>query len=302
MIGRAAALLLRTALTMVAAVLLVFLLVRVMPGDVVDLKAVEGGFDEGAHEALRAQLGLDQPWPTQFTRWTRSALEGDLGLSLRFERPVTDMILFAAPSTLQLAARSLTIGLGLGVGLAVLAVLRPRPFAAAVQVLNIWSIALPTFCVGLAAILVFSVWLHWLPVSRSMLVPSLVLGLDIAGQIAKPLHEELKETLSAPLIRTARARGLTPVRIVWRHLLPNALPVAIQLSGLILAGLIGGTLTMEALFALPGLGTLVMQSIAGRDYPVVQAVILVFAVVIVLVNALTDLVRSIIDPRLRTRI
>lgn len=302
MIGRAAALLLRTALTMVAAVLLVFLLVRVMPGDVVDLKAVEGGFDEGAHEALRAQLGLDQPWPIQFTRWTRSALEGDLGLSLRFERPVTDMILFAAPSTLQLAARSLMIGLGLGVGLAVLAVLRPRPFAAAVQVLNIWSIALPTFCVGLAAILVFSVWLHWLPISRSMLVPSLVLGLDIAGQIAKPLHEELKETLSAPLIRTARARGLTPARIVWRHLLPNALPVAIQLSGLILAGLIGGTLTMEALFALPGLGTLVMQSIAGRDYPVVQAVILVFAVVIVLVNALTDLVRSIIDPRLRTRI
>ncbi|MBL0930275.1 MAG: ABC transporter permease, partial [Alphaproteobacteria bacterium] len=118
-------------------------------------------------------------------------------------------------------------------------------------------------------------------------------------QIVKPFREELKEASAAPYVRAAKARGESPARIVLAHLLPNAAPVAIALSGLILAGLIGGTLTMEVLFGLPGLGTLALQAIQGRDYPVIQAAILLFAVAIVVVNAATDLLQRLLDPRLR---
>jgi peptide/nickel transport system permease protein len=176
----------------------------------------------------------------------------------------------------------------------------PRsPLPALVERLNLWSIALPTFCVGLAAILVFSVWLGWLPVIGQWLSPVLILALDIAGQVVKPLHEDLKEAATANHIRTARAKGLAPARVVLRHLLPNALTTVVALSGLILAGMIGGTLTMEVLFGLPGLGTLAFQAISGRDYPVIQAVVLVFAFGVVVVNGLADLAQRALDPRLR---
>ncbi|MFN7332838.1 MAG: ABC transporter permease, partial [bacterium] len=172
-------------------------------------------------------------------------------------------------------------------------------FPSLVEILNLWSIALPTFCVGLAAILVFSVWLGWLPVIGQWLSPVLILAVDIAGQVAKPLHEDLKEAATASHIRTARAKGLSPARIVLRHLLPNALTTVVALGGLILAGLIGGALTMEVLFGLPGLGTLAYQAISGRDYPVIQAVVLVFAAGVVMVNWATDAIQRSLDPRLR---
>jgi peptide/nickel transport system permease protein len=290
----------RQALLVCAIVVAVFFLVRVVPGDVVDVLALEGDLAEAEIAQIRAELGLDLPAHEQFARWLARAARGDLGLSLRFERPVIDMIAFAVPATLALAAKALAIGLGLGVALAALAAIRPRsPFAWLVEAVNVWSIAIPTFCVGLAAILIFSIWLGWMPVLGNTLIPALVIGIDIAGQIVKPLHEELKETATAPFVRAARARGESRARIVLARLLPNAAPVAVALSGLILAGLIGGTLTMEVLFGLPGLGTLALQAIQGRDYPVVQAVILLFAVSIVAVNAATDLCQRLIDPRLR---
>jgi peptide/nickel transport system permease protein len=292
--------LLRQAALICGIVVAVFLLIRVVPGDVADVLALEGDLTETEIAAIRVELGLDLPAHAQLARWVARAAEGDLGLSLRFERPVADMIGFAIPATLSLAATSLAIGLGFGVALAALAAIWPRsPFGWLVEAVNIWSIALPTFCVGLAAILVFSIWLGWMPVLGNTLIPALVIGIDVAGQIVKPLHEELKEAAAAPFVRAARARGESPARIVLARLLPNAAPVAIALSGLILAGLIGGTLTMEVLFGLPGLGTLALQAIQGRDYPVVQAVILLFAASIVAVNAATDLCQRLLDPRLR---
>lgn len=292
--------LLRQAALICAIVIAVFFLIRVVPGDVVDVLALEGDLAEAEVAQIRAELGLDRPAHEQFLRWLARASQGDLGLSLRFERPVVDMIGFAVPATLSLAAQSLAIGLALGVALATLSAIWPRsPFAWLVEAVNVWSIAIPTFCVGLAAILVFSIWLGWMPVLGNTLVPAIVIGIDVAGQIVKPLHEELKETATAPFVRAARARGESRAQIVFARLLPNAAPVAIALSGLILTGLIGGTLTMEVLFGLPGLGTLALQAIQGRDYPVVQAVILLFAVSIVTVNTATDLCQRLIDPRLR---
>lgn len=292
--------LLRQAALICAIVIAVFFLIRVVHGDVVDVLALEGDLAEAEVAQIRAELGLDRPAHEQFLRWLARASQGDLGLSLRFERPVVDMIGFAVPATLSLAAQSLAIGLALGVALATLSAIWPRsPFAWLVEAVNVWSIAIPTFCVGLAAILVFSIWLGWMPVLGNTLVPAIVIGIDVAGQIVKPLHEELKETATAPFVRAARARGESRAQIVFARLLPNAAPVAIALSGLILTGLIGGTLTMEVLFGLPGLGTLALQAIQGRDYPVVQAVILLFAVSIVTVNTATDLCQRLIDPRLR---
>lgn len=292
--------LLRQALLLVCIATAVFVLIRIVPGDVVDAMALEGNLDDEAIAALRAELGLDAGALTQFRIWASHALVGDFGNSLRFDRPAAELILAAVPTTIGLAALALAAGLALGIGLATAAVLWPSsPLPALVERLNLWSIALPTFCVGLAAILVFSVWLGWLPVIGQWLSPVLILALDIAGQVVKPLHEDLKEAATASHIRTARAKGLSPARVVLRHLLPNALTTVVALSGLILAGMIGGALTMEVLFGLPGLGTLAFQAISGRDYPVIQAVVLVFASGVVVVNGLADLAQRALDPRLR---
>jgi peptide/nickel transport system permease protein len=299
-LGDAALTLLRQALLLAAITVAVFALMRVVPGDVVDAMAMEGSLDEDAVAALRADLGLDAGVATQFRIWVERALGGDLGLSLRFDRPVAELILAALPTTLALGAMALAVGLALGIALPAAAVLWPRsPFPALVEAVNLWSIALPTFCVGLAGILVFSVWLGWLPVIGQMLLPVLILGIDNAGQIAKPLHEDLKEAATAAHIRTARAKGLSPARVVLRHLLPNAMTTVVALGGMMLAGLIGGTLTMEVLFGLPGLGTLAYQAVSGRDYPVIQAVVMVFAAGVVAVNLLADQVQILLDPRLR---
>ncbi|MCC7271196.1 MAG: ABC transporter permease [Alphaproteobacteria bacterium] len=290
----------RQLLLMAAITLAIFFLVRVVPGDVVDVLAAEGALDDEAVERLRGDLGLDRPWPEQFQRWVVRAVAGDLGLSLRFETPVSGMIAHALPHTLGLAAASLAIGIALGVGLALLAMLRPRsPAAWLVEAVNVWSIAVPTFCVGVAAILVFSVWLGWLPSLRQTLMPALIIGVDIAGQICKPLYEDLKEAMAAPHVRTARAKGLGAARILLRHVLPGSLAVVVALTGMILAGLIGGTITMEVLFGLPGIGTLALDAIKGRDHPLVQAVVLVLALGVVLANGLTGLVQRLIDPRPR---
>lgn len=291
---------LRQAMLLAGIAIAVFLLIRIVPGDVVDSMALEGSLDDEAIAALRAELGLDAGTLTQFRIWVSRALVGDFGNSLRFDRPASELILAALPTTLGLAALALAAGLVLGIVMAAAAALWPgSAVPSLVEILNLWSIALPTFCVGLAAILVFSVWLGWLPVIGQWLSPVLILAVDIAGQVAKPLHEDLKEAATASHIRTARAKGLSPARIVLRHLLPNALTTVVALGGLILAGLIGGALTMEVLFGLPGLGTLAYQAISGRDYPVIQAVVLVFAAGVVMVNWATDAIQRSLDPRLR---
>ncbi|MEW5420989.1 ABC transporter permease [Amorphus sp. 3PC139-8] len=280
-------------------VVLVFFLCRVVPGDAVDRMTLEGGLTLAQEAALRAEMGLDRSLPVQFVDWAGGALHGDFGTSLRYHRPVSDMLATALPSTLKLAGFSFLVGIGLAIGLAVAAAMSgSRWLAGLVNFVNVWSIALPTFCVGVIAILIFSIWLGWLPVIGGLLMPVLILGMDNAGQIGKPLFEELREATTSAHVRTAHAKGLGPVRVALFHLLPTALPVALAMSGLVLAGLVAGTLTMEILFGLPGLGSLMLNAIHGRDYPVVQAAITVAAVGLVLINALMDIVHRAVDPRL----
>lgn len=282
----------------VGIVMVIFVLCRVVPGDVVDLMGVEGDLTAEQAETMRQEMGLDRSIAQQFGDWVAAGVHGDFGKSLRFDAPVSDMLLGALPVTLKLASLSFAIGLGLALVLAVAATAMRSPLLdLAVDVVNIWSIAVPTFCFGVVGILVFSIWLGWLPVIGGLLMASVVIGIDNAGQLVKPMREELKEAVSLPHVRTARAKGLSPLRIAVAHVLPAAAPVVLALSGIMLAGLVSGTITLEVVFGLPGIGSLMLNAIHGRDYPVIMAAITLIAVSLVAINTLVDILHRTIDPR-----
>jgi len=294
------AVLARTLLAILAMTVLVFLLLRVVPGDIVDQIASEGGFTTSMMEEMRRDLGIDRPIWEQLARWLGGAVRGDFGRSLRFQQPIADMLWVATLPTLRLVASAFSIGLVLGVGLAIGAAAWPRSgLRTVVEMVNVWSIAVPTFCVGFIGILVFVLWLRWTPLNGNLWLPALVIGIDIAGQLAKPLLEDLEEELASPYVRTARAKGVPRLAIVFRHVLPNAVSTLLALSGLVLGGLAGGTLTMEVLFSHPGLGKLALDAVLGRDYPVTQAAVVVMAAAVILANGLMTGLARAIDPRVQ---
>lgn len=294
----AGAALARSLLLVSGITVLVFLLLRVVPGDIVELLASEGGFTSSQMDEVRRELGLDRPWPEQLAIWIANALTGDFGISLRFQRPISEMMLAALPATLRLGAFAFAIGLVLGIGAALAAAIWPRsPWRTIVEALNVWSVAFPTFCVGFAFILVFVLWLRWTPLIGNLWLPALVLGIDIAGQIAKPLLEDIEEARQSPYVRTALAKGVPQNLIILRHVLPNALPSLLALTGLVLGGLAGGTVTMEVLFGHNGLGRLTLDSVLGRDYTVTQAGVVVIASAVVLSNGFVAMLGALFDPR-----
>lgn len=286
------------AVAQLAAILFgLFLLFGSVPGDVVDVLAAAGDLDDAQQAAMRAELGLDVAAWRRFLGWVVAALQGDLGESQRFGQPVALMLGEAAMVTLRLAAASAAIGLGVAFGLGLAMAAGVRGAGRAVDALNLWSIAVPTFCVGVVALLVFSVWLGWLPVLGGMLMPALILGIDNAGQVAKPLAEEVAEVRARPHVAFARSKGLGPWTLARWHVLPLAAPVAVSVAGVMLGGLLGGTLTMEVLFGLPGMGSLVLNAIQGRDQPVVLAGLSCAAIAIVAMNALVGWLQGALDPR-----
>jgi len=178
-----------------AIVVIVFVFARFIPGDVVDVMNLQGDLTEAQSEAIRANLGLDRSIVAQFMDWSSGALRGDFGRSIRFDKPVSEMLLAAIPTTLTLAGCSFLLGIVISFALAIAAVTFRHPvFKGMVDFLNVWSISLPTFCVGVLAILVFSIWLRWVPFLGNLLFPILVIGIDKAGQIVKPLYGELSES------------------------------------------------------------------------------------------------------------
>ena len=281
-----------------AIVTLTFIFCRTIPGDAVDVLGIEGGLTAEQALEMRREMGLADPWFVQFFHWLDAALNGDLGTSLRFGRPVAELIANALPVTLKLAGASFALGTALAVAIALYSVIRQKSWGQRwVEILNTWSISMPTFCAGVIFILIFSIWLGWLPVLGSFILPVVIMALDNGGQIVKPLSEELKESASLPHIRTARAKGLSPLRIAIYHILPNTTGILLSLSGLVLGSLVAGTLTMEILFGLPGLGSLTLNAIHGRDTPVVLACVAFIAVSLVLINTAVDILRQMADPR-----
>lgn len=295
---RVAGRLARAAVQALVIVFGLFTLFGALPGDVVEVMGLQGDLDAAQMAALRAEMRLDQPLPHRFLGWLGAAIGGDLGESQRFGQPVVSMLTEALGVTLRLAALSAALGLGLALSLVLAFAAGVRWAGSAVTALNLWSIAVPTFCVGVVALLLFSVQLDWLPAIGSLLAPVVILGLDNAGQVAKPLAEEVSEVAQRQHVTAARARGLPPLWIAWWHVLPLAAPVGVSLGGIMLASLFGGTLTMEVLFGLPGLGALVLQGIQGRDQPVVLAGLCAAALAIVLVNAMVGSLQELLEPRL----
>jgi peptide/nickel transport system permease protein len=284
--------------------LLVFLLIHLIPGDPVEVMLGEGS-QAADREALRRALGLDLPLYVQMLEYYRGLLSFDLGESLYSRRPIADILIERLPATIELAAAGLLVALIIAVPLGVLAAVRSNTaWDGGAMIFSMLGISIPNFLMGPLLILLFALWLGWLPVSGreeagSIVLPALTLGTALAAILSRMIRATLLETLGEDYVRTARAKGLPWRMVIFKHALRNALLPVITLLGLQLGALLGGTVITEIVFSWPGIGQLTIESIHRRDYPVVQACVLLISVSYVLVNTLTDLAYAWLDPRVR---
>jgi ABC-type dipeptide/oligopeptide/nickel transport system permease component len=291
-------------LVMLGVATLVFLLIHLVPGDPVEAMLGESA-RPADREALRAALGLDRPLLEQYLSWLGGLAVLDLGESFTWQRPVAELLAERIPATLELAVAALALALLIAVPLGVLAARgRGGPVDAGAMGFSLLGVALPNFWLGPLLILVFSLWLGWTPVSGregagSLILPAITLGTGLAAILARMVRSSVLEVLSEDYVRTARAKGLGEGRVLWGHALRNAWLPVLTLIGLQLGGLLGGAVITETVFAWPGVGSLLVEAIQARDYPVVQACVLLISLAYVLVNALTELVYAWADPRVR---
>jgi peptide/nickel transport system permease protein len=291
----------------------IFVLLRLVPGDPALALAGPDATPETI-SAIRLDLGLDQPLPLQYVSWLRHVVTGDLGNSLLARRPVTDLVGQALPASVELLLASTLVAVTLGGALGVLAAVhRGRWLDVALSGANALLIGVPGFWLGLLAIIFFALILGWLPPGgrvdplqnpglglRSLALPALVLGLGQAAVIARFTRAAMLEVLNDPYVRTARAKGLRNAVVVARHALPNALIPVVTIVGVQMGHLLGGAVVIETVFAWPGMGRMAVNAISGRDYPVVQAVVLMLVAAFVLLNLGADLMYGYLDPRVRT--
>ncbi len=287
-----------------AAVSLTFFALRIGAGDPVSALLAQGLASPAQAEALRRQLGLDQPLVHQYLHFLGELARGRLGDSLYTSQPVGTVIAQQLPATVQLASVGLLLAVGFGLALGVMAAWKePRLAGRASDTLAGLATALPVAFTGILAILLSGVLRSVLPaeawtVARRLLLPGLVLGFASSGAIARVVQAGLRESLRAPYIIAARARGLTSARLLW-HVLRPALPPAISLSALEAAYLFGGTVVTETVFSRPGLGRLLVGSILQGDYPVAQGIVVVAALLYTFTQVVADGAALLLDPRLR---
>jgi len=285
-------------------VAVVFVLTRVLPGDPVDILLGEAA-DAAEREAMVQAMGLDRSLPVQGLHYLGQLARGDLGRSLRSRREVSDLLAERLPATVVLAAAAMLVAAVLSLPLGLLAALRRGgPWDRGATVLSLLGLAIPNFWLGPLLILVFAYGLGWLPVSghagvASLVLPALTLGTAMAALQTRMVRNNLLEELGAEYVRAAHARGLSPLRVVGRHALVNALLPVVTIFGLQIGALLTGAVVTEQIFAWPGLGRLTIEAILQRDYPVVQGCVLVISLLYVLVNLVTDLCYALLDPRIR---
>jgi len=283
---------------------LVFLLIHIVPGDPVEQMLGEGAAP-GELVQLRHSLGLDVSLPAQYGHYLSQLAHGDLGNSLKFQTPVRRIIFERYPATLQLAFLALLVCAAIAVPAGVLAAHRRGTGAdRAVGVFTLFGLAIPNFALGPLLILLFSIELGLLPVSGRggpayYILPAATLGAALAAILTRMVRGSMLEELSSDYVRTARAKGLSTGAVLFRHAFRNALIPIITILGLQFGTLLAGTIVTETIFSWPGIGRLTVQAISSRDYPLLQGCILVIAVSYVVVNLLTDLLYTLIDPRVR---
>ncbi len=290
-------------LVMLGVCTLVFLLIHLVPGDPVDAMLGESALPAD-REMLRQSLGLDLPLAEQYRRYLVGLLRLDLGHSFQDQRPVAAILAERLPATLRLAGAALALALLLAIPMGMLAAYRRgTALDSGIMAFSLVGMSMPNFWLGPLLILVFSLWLGWTPVSGSdapgsILLPAITLGTALAAILARMVRASLLEVLGEDYIRTARAKGLSEPAVLRRHALRNAWLPILTLVGLQLGGLLGGAVITETVFAWPGIGSLLVESIQSRDFPVVQGCVLLISLVYVLVNTLTDMAYMLVDPRI----
>ena len=285
---------------------LVFLLMHLTPGDPVE--AMLGESASGADRAaLRTALGLDAPLPAQWWRFVSGLATGDLGRSIGAQQTVATLIAERLPNTVVLALAALAIAITLALPLGLLSALRlGGVWDRATSVFAVLGMSLPSFVLGPLLMMVFAVWLGWLPVSGSeraigLVLPAVTLGLALAAPLSRMVRAAVAEVLNEEFIRAAYARGLGAQQVLWRHALRNAALPVLTIIGMQLGALLGGAVVTEMVFGWAGLGQLTLEAIQRRDYPLVQGCVLVVSLGYVGVNLLTDAVYGLVDPRVARR-
>jgi peptide/nickel transport system permease protein len=298
--------------TLLLVTIMVFALVRVLPGDPALLMLGEEATPELV-DILNRDLGLDRPLPQQYLSWIGNALRGDLGVSLRNNESITKLVLEKLPTTLELSFFAIVIAFALSIPAGIFTALKRGGAAdGLVTLLALSGISLPNFFLGVLLIYFFSVQLRWIPPSGYvtpkenlaqnlllMLMPAVTLGTGAGGVLTRFLRGSMLEVLTQDFIRTARAKGLGANGVVFRHALRNAFLPILTILGLQLSALLSGAVITEQIFSIPGFGRLLVEAVSTRDYPLLQGVVLISSIAIFFVSFLVDLLYASVDPRIR---
>jgi len=300
--------------TLVFVTILIFGLQQLLPGDPAVVLAGEE-HDPNVVAYLRQKLHLDEPLPIRYLYWMKGVLHGDLGESLRMQKPVTALIAEKLPVTIELACLALVVALAIGIPAGIVsAVKRGTAWDYAANAVALWGLSTPNFWLGILLILLFSVTLGWLPASgyvspfedwrtnlASMIMPAFVLGNAIAAVLMRHTRSAMLQVLSSEYVRTARAKGLAERNVILKHALRNALIPIITLGALELGTLLSGAVLTEQVFTIPGFGKLIVDAVFNRDYAVVQGVVLFTATAYIVLNLLADIAYMLANPRIRLR-
>jgi peptide/nickel transport system permease protein len=304
--------LLSTIPTLLGVVTLVFVVMRLVPGTIVDQILAHGDASEEVQRSLREFFGLDRPIYVQYLQYLGSLLTGDLGTSWRARFPAVDMILYALPVTLQLALMAALISMIVGMTLGILsAVNENTPLDHVIRIVSLFSLSMPVFWQATMIILVLSLTVRWAPLGyvspfvdplqnlSLMILPALALGTSASASVMRMTRSCLLDVLRQDYIRTAQAKGLRERAVVVRHAVKNAMIPVVTILGLQVGSLLGGSVVVESVFGLPGIGLLILNAIGMRDYPIVQGAVIFTAVMFMLTNLLVDVLYGYLDPRIR---
>ncbi len=285
-----------------------FSMMHLVPGDPAEVIAMERYGEEITAETIehvRRELGLDQPIYVQYSRWLSNVLHGDLGYSHRTDRPVLDEILTRLPATIQLALAGMLVSLIIAIPVGTISATRQYSAADNISMFGaLLGVSMPNFWLGLLLIMFFSVHLGWLPVFgrgsiEHLILPAVTLGTGMAAITTRLIRSSILEVLGQDYIRTARAKGLKEKVVIYKHTLKNAMIPVVTIVGLQFASLLEGAVIVEVIFAWPGIGRLLVDSIFARDFMLIQGCILFIAAMFVLVNLLVDISYAYLDPKIR---
>jgi peptide/nickel transport system permease protein len=293
--------------------IVVFALVRLLPGDAVALQLQDARASAADEATLRSQLGLDRPVYVQYVDWLTTLARGDLGHSFRSHQPVLQELANRLPVTAELGLLALLIAAAVATTIGVISAVKQDTWADyTARSAAIGLLAVPGFWLGTLVVTLPSVWWHWTPPLRYVrltedplknltivIIPAVILGLGLSGGLMRLVRTQMLEVLRQDFIRTAAAKGLAEHSVVMRHALKNAFIPALTVLGLQVALLVSGTVVLESIFVLPGMGRYLLESVQARDYPAIQALNLIFATVIVITNLVVDLLYGWLDPRVR---